>query len=122
MAQAILEVAPLSPAVVVIETPQQYPGSPAPRSQVQALEGVAGAIAAVFAPRGAAIVQYLPKQWKGQLPKAVAWRRILGRLAATEVAVAPALIDALAQPASKWGHAVDAVGIGLHYLGRFGRL
>ena len=120
MAQAILAACPVSPTAVVIETPQQYPGSsPAPRSQVQALEGVAGAIAAVFAPRGAAIVQYLPKQWKGQLPKEVAFRRILSRLSASEVVVEPNLFDVLAHPASKWGHVVDAVGIGLHHLGRF---
>lgn len=108
------------PGTLVIETPQQYAMSPAPRGQVQALEGVVGALTAVFAPGGTSVVSYLPREWKGQLPKDVAFVRILSRLAPSELLVEPNLLAAVRHPASKWGHVADAVGIGLHHLGRLG--
>ena len=120
MAQAIQATVRDVPTAVAIETPQQYHGSPAPRSRVQALEGVVGAIAAVFAPYGPTVVHYLPREWKGQLPKPVAFQRVLGRLSVEELNVEPRLLDVKLAPTSQWGHVVDAVGIGLHHLGRLG--
>jgi len=106
------------PDILIVETPQQYSRSPAPRSSIQVLEGVIGALVAVFAP--CRTVPYFPREWKGQLPKAVAFTRILSRLTPTEMLVEPNLFVAVRYPTSMWGHVVDAVGVGLHHLGRFG--
>jgi len=106
--------------VVAVETPQQYPGSPVPRHAVQSLEGVVGAVSAVYAPPGSGVrvVRYLPRAWKGQAPKEIMFRRILLRLTDEEAKRVPDLILSLDKKGSVYHHAIDAVGIGLHHLGR----
>ena len=98
---------------VAVEYPQQYARSPTPRESVQKLVGVIGALAATF--RDSETEYYLPRQWKGQVPKPVMHRRILGRLTEAEQGVIPDLA------ASKLHNVLDAVGIGLHHVGRLKR-
>jgi len=58
---------------------------------------------------------YLPREWKGSLDKATCAERVLARLSATER-------DNISHAAPSLMHNVyDAVGIGLHHLGRFER-
>jgi len=53
---------------------------------------------------------YLPKQWKGQVPKPVMLPRIMTRLSPTELAVVAR---------DKPDHnAMDAIGVGLHHQAR----
>jgi hypothetical protein len=54
---------------------------------------------------------YLPREWKGQLPKAAMGERILSRLSLEE---RNRIVDAGALT----HNVIDAVGIGLHHLGR----
>lgn len=61
-------------------------------------------------------VTYLPREWKGQVPKEVHHRRIRRALKGTEQA---ALKKCLAGIQPDLQHnALDAVGLGLKYLGR----
>ena len=104
-----------SPEIVslAIEYPQQYKNSPVPRESVQKLVGVIGALSVKFS--GAKTTYYLPRQWKGQVPKPVMQRRILARLDGDEQALIPKL------PVSKLHNVFDGIGIGLHHIGRLKR-
>ena len=95
---------------LAIEYPQQYARSPTPRESIQKLVGVIGALAVTFP--DSKTEYYLPRQWKGQVPKPVMHRRILGRLTESEQALIPEMA------ASKLHNVLDAVGIGLHHVGR----
>ena len=114
------------PDVFAAEEPQQYPGSPAPRSAVQALDRVVGALAADLRhearadDRELAVVCYKPRVWKGQVPKGVMLRRVLRRLTDEELRRVPDLISSLERKSSVHHHAIDAVGVGLHHTGRLG--
>lgn len=68
--------------------------------------GVTAALAALLP--GAACTTYRPAEWKGQMPKAAVEARVRQRLSPAEAARLPASHDA-----------IEAVGIGLFYLGRF---
>jgi len=58
-----------------------------------------------------------PETWKGQLPKDVCWKRVRACLWAQELAVVDAPLGM-----GRFDHnARDAIGIGLWYLGRFGK-
>lgn len=54
---------------------------------------------------------YLPRTWKGQLPKDTMGARIISRLTADEKT---RIVDA----GAKTHNAIDAVGIGLYHVGR----
>ena len=118
-AKAFLEMAnavgAASPPVthLAIEYPQQYSRAITPRESVQKLVGVIGALAVTFS--DSKTEYYLPRQWKGQVPKAVMHRRVLGRLTEAEQGLIPEL------PVSKLHNVLDAVGIGLHHVGRLKR-
>ncbi len=57
-------------------------------------------------------VEYLPRQWKQQVPKDVMCARIESKLTAAEIATFEPM------PKTLRHNAVDSVGIGLFYLGR----
>lgn len=80
------------------------------------LAGVDAALAALVAPNTCA--SYCPSEWKGQVPKDTYALRILDRLDASELAIVEAVSDSCK---SKAHNVVDAVGIGLHHLGRLAR-
>lgn len=60
---------------------------------------------------GAAAKSYSAKEWKGSLPKEICHRRVLDRLSIDER-------SRLQGPMSLLHNVLDAVGIGLHHLGR----
>ncbi len=66
---------------------------------------------------GIAFDEVHPRDWKGTVNKDAMCRRIERRLTAAERAV----LDALELPDSKRHNVVDAIGLGLHRLGRLGR-
>jgi hypothetical protein len=97
--------------MAVVERPQVYTVGKGDPNDLVPLAG----IGAAFASRFDRFKWYLPKEWKGQLPKGIAFeKRILDRLDTLEIAE---II-----PAGSLTHNIyDAIGIGLHHLGRFQR-
>lgn len=57
------------------------------------------------------IRSYFPSEWKGQVPKDVMNRRVLSKLNHEEQ-------EAIIRVGAKDHNTLDAIGIGLHYLGR----
>lgn len=55
---------------------------------------------------------YTPAQWKGQVPKPAHQRRILTKMTEGERAALSGFTK------QKQGHLIDAIGLGLYYLGR----
>lgn len=105
-------------AILVVEWPRVYAsrirageakGDP---NDLLALAGVVSAIAAHWEKRGS-VFSYVPSEWKGQIPKDICGARIMNRLSVAE----GSLITAV-KPASKRHNTIDAVGLGLHHLGR----
>lgn len=83
------------------------------------LVGVGAAIGALFP--DVKIVRYYPDEWKGQLPKIAMNMRAMGRLSPAERARVDAADPDPAKPKAKGHNVWDAVGIGLHHLGRLSR-
>ena len=107
------------PTHIAIETPEQYPGSPAPRSAVQALEGVVGAVGvALQGAKGVPVFGYKPKEWKRQVPKPIMYGRICSRLSQNELDAVPSVAASVRFKTSTFHQCLDAIGIGLHHLGR----
>lgn len=99
---------------LVFEWPQVYAG---PQNKINAndLLTLAGVDAAIATRIPAAVAQYLPREWKGQLPKGEAFEaRVKDRLG-PEVANVTLPRGGLAH--NVW----DAIGIGLFFFGRFER-
>jgi len=78
------------------------------------LAGIDAALAALFP--GATTTSYAPSEWKGQMPKEVCHARLRKRLDASELAALDSDLDKVAP--SLRHNVLDAVGIGLHHLGR----
>ncbi len=106
-------------STLVSEWPQVYRAgkSKGDPNDLLGMGAVVGAVAALLRPEK--IVTYTPAEWIGNLPKSTRHseaftsargRRIMGRLSEAERAVVPRYHDA-----------VDAVGLGLFYLGRLSR-
>jgi hypothetical protein len=97
---------------LAIEYPQIYRGGKADPSDLIELAGVVGAC--TVARDWAGIRGFLPRAWKGQIPKDVHQKRILATLTPAEIEI----VRALDCPASLAHNVLDAIGIGLHALGR----
>jgi hypothetical protein len=103
---------------IVLEWPQVYrqgqlKGDP---GDLLPLAGVDAAIAAL-AP-SVEIKHYLPREWKGQLPKGVVFEgRVLDRLTTPELAILNETLKGLTP--SLHHNVFDACGLGLYTLGRF---
>lgn len=99
---------------VVIEMPRVYPVSRQkgdPNDLLQ-LARVVGRLQEHYLAQGKTVELVEPRTWKGTLAKGAMTERIKGRLHAHEM-------DCVALPAKHLAHNVwDAVGIGLHALGR----
>lgn len=93
--------------VVVIEKMQIYPNErvkdPNDLLEVNKVVGMCHFL-------GETVVEYTPREWKGQLPKRVHHARIRKALSKLELDVLGRYI--------KNEHVLDAVGLGLHYLRR----
>lgn len=112
-----------TPTTVIFEKPQIYSWSKAKGdpNQLLGLAGVGAAVAMHYSARSAPslfrILSPTPAEWCGQIPKATKGsakespraKRILSRLKPGELALVPNQHDVL-----------DAVGLGLHALGRLG--
>jgi hypothetical protein len=128
--ESFVEDAGRSPEAVVVEWPQVYQGSKqtGDPNDLLTLAAVDGAILALFA-HVPEVRRYLPREWKGQVPANVCARRILERLTPAECARVdrlPLFVEALdlADRARREiggtdHNTIDAVGIGLKFVGRF---
>ena len=117
MADEVLAAIPLGPGdvdAVVVEVPQVYglgrgKGDP---SDLIELTGVVGAIVGrTFAKK---YIGYAPREWKGQVPKAIHNTRVLAKLLPFE----KGNIKPVA--ASLMHNVIDAIGIGMFYVLRTG--
>lgn len=116
---------------MAIELPQSYPDSPVPYQDLLSLAVTAGRVVgfyeleAVVESRGSRslgngieVETYLPKQWKGQLPKDVCAKRIRAVLTPSELEVIAACEKIICARGgggkSVLHNVIDAVGIGLH--------
>ena len=100
---------------VVVELPRVYPRHPVPPQDIVTLAALAGQYVGRAAAAGASASTVSPSQWKGTMPKGVCAARVRARLSPEERAV----VDACGAPAGELHNVLDAVGIGLHALGRF---
>lgn len=103
-----------NPAEVAHEQMQVYraglqKGNP---NDLLELSGVCGWAAALLEPES--VVSYLPRKWKGQVPKDVHHRRIKAEMSEVEHDA----LHAAKCPASLQHNILDAIGIGLFHLGR----
>lgn len=105
--------------IVVIEKPRIYPGPSRDKAgnmrdlnDLIDLACVAGGIAALFDTQQ--IITVYPADWKGQMPKEKMNKRVLDTLTPEE--------RKCIQSVGKLDHnTLDAIGIGLHYLGRLNK-
>jgi hypothetical protein len=110
------------PTELALEWPRIYASriragdSPGDPNDLLALSGVDAALAALFWPAPA--TSYAPSDWKGQLTKEACHARIMTRLDSSEARIVSA---ATALAKSKAHNVLDAIGIGLHHLGRLAR-
>jgi len=94
---------------LVIERPQIYRNSPADPNDLISLAVVIGGLLAVI-PRGRPAMTYLPRDWKGQVPKEVTEQRCRIRLSSAE-------LQKFKEKRMSLAHNVwDAVGLGMHHL------
>ncbi len=96
---------------VVIELPQVYPQHPVPPQDLIALAFLAGRYAGASAGE---VYTVFPHQWKGNMPKDVCAARVRFNLLPGERAI----VDAIDVPKGQKHNVMDAIGIGLHAVGR----
>lgn len=104
----------VEPDVIAVEVPEIYARAVFKKKGLMKLGFYAGfACGALYCPDHTEVVEYLPKEWKGQVSKEVMAPRIMGKLSEKE-------IKNIDFPGFKtMDHdIVDAIGIGLKYLGR----
>lgn len=104
-----------APSLVLVEMPRVYPvsrqkGDP---NDLLALARVVGRLQENFLAHAAEVRLVEPRTWKGTLAKEAMTQRIRGRLYPEELAVV-----ASARAGRLEHNVVDAVGLGLHALGR----
>jgi hypothetical protein len=112
MAQAVGDVAPPQVDTLVVECPQVYRGplQKGDPSDLIELAGVDGAIVGKFILRAQDFVSYLPRDWKGQVPKDIHHARVEAALSKEEKAC-------MSLPAASLAHNVwDAVALGLFHV------
>jgi hypothetical protein len=102
------------PSVVVVERPQVYvqrhlKGDP---NDLITVALMAGATVMGLRTSATEIIEYLPRTWKGQVPKDIMQRRIKTRMFPSELAIVPDIGRGITH------NLYDAVGIGMYYLGR----
>jgi hypothetical protein len=93
----------------VSETPQSYPGKTGREGTLEELRQVVRDLD-LWRKAGPKTRTYLPRKWKGAVPKPIHHARIRALLSETERTV----IDGLARDRD----AMDAVGLGLFHVGR----
>lgn len=101
---------------IVTEYPQVYRHGPGDPADLIELAGVVGAVVAGLSESPPVhITGYLPRDWKGQVPKDVMCARIMSKLTPADLAAiqpcAPSLLH----------NVQDAIGIGLFHLQKLGQ-
>lgn len=106
----------------VLEKPVIYPHGRTPNpNDIVKLAVAVGELAGVLAASGVRTRYVGPREWKGTLDGDTCCRRVWGRLRPEEQAVAAPFAPPPA-PAKVGGgkdHVLDAIGIGLHAVGRW---
>lgn len=99
---------------VLLEVPRIYPASrqKGDPNDLLALARIVGRLQEHYLAAGADVELVEPRTWKGTLPKEAMTERIRGRLSAAERARVAPVARSLEH------NVLDAVGIGLHALGR----
>lgn len=92
--------------IIVCEVPQVYPRSKADPNDLIKLALLAGALVAKW-PAHSKVLVY-PREWKNQVPKKIHNARTLAKLTPSELRLCEGLSH----------DEIDAVGLGLWYLGR----
>lgn len=110
-------------AEAILERPVIYPHGRTPNpNDIVKLAVAVGELAGVLAASGVRTRYVEPRAWKGTIDGDTCCRRVWGRLGAEERAIAERYRPA---PSGKVRdavtHTLDAIGIGLHAVGRFGR-
>lgn len=98
--------------VLIIEMPRIYPGSGQQKGDLNDLldlAAVVGRLESTYSVNSR--LRVFPAQWKGQVPKKIMNARVLSKLSIEERLVIPEI-------GVKVHNVIDAVGIGLWYLGR----
>ena len=106
---------------LLCEMPRVYPGSGQQKGDLNDLtrlaaivgyaEGLLAAYSRIFATGSPHTHRIYPADWKGQVPKKIMTARILSKLSDGELAK-------IVRVGAKDHNTIDAIGIGLHYLGR----
>ena len=104
----------LENTLIVVEYPEQYTHTPAPRSSVQGLACTAGGIVSLLKKDTNKVEFVLPKTWKAQVPKEIMLERIVSKLSDDE----KALLESKKYIKSKKHNVIDAIGVGLYKLSR----
>lgn len=105
---------------LVVEFPRIYPGpqQKGDQNDLLPLAAIAGAMALVIKQVqgwGSPPAEFFhPRQWKGQVPKKVMFARIKKHMTPAELALLDGIADRYV------GDVLDAIGLGLWYLGRLG--
>lgn len=99
--------------VWVVEQQQVYRFGKGDPADLLELSGVVGAAVAGTL-TSSKLIGYLPRQWKGQVPKATMVARIRERMRPSERVV---LAEAAVAPSLEH-NVVDAIGLGMYYLRR----
>lgn len=109
MAQSVIQyVFPNGQTEYVLEYPRIYPKGAQRKGDLNDLLDLAGVDGAIAALAQGAVQFVYPADWKGQIPKKIMNDRVWGVLTTSERIVCQ----------SKDHNILDAVGIGLHALGR----
>jgi hypothetical protein len=107
--------APMTVKVVVVEVPRIYPAArqKGDQNDLIPVAGVSFAAASVLGRYGATLKRFYPRDWKGTVDADVCCRRVEAALTEPE----RGRIEKC--PAHLRHNVLDAIGIGLKYLGRF---
>ena len=97
---------------VCVEDQQIYRSSPIDAHSLLAVARVVGGIAILYNPKTLKLIK--PRQWKGQLPKAICNKRTINKLSEEEKGI----LNNGGYKKSVLHNLYDAVGIGLWELGR----
>ncbi len=105
--ELVLKMAGFKASTLVLEVPQVYFGRSVGSDLIE-LAGVDGAIC--YAVNPDEVFGYLPREWKGQVPKEIHNERVLKSLSPGERALLPKLPKSLAH------NVTDAVGLGRFHI------
>jgi hypothetical protein len=100
---------------IVCEIPQIYKTSPGDPNDLVAVAMVAGALCAAIPCKK--IETFWPAEWKGQVPKAIHHKRLMGKLSAAELTIVK---EAKITAGERVHNILDAVGLGVWHLARAG--